>query len=155
MGLKRDRQKLLDWQRRSKALKPGKAPARGKRIRPVNPVRKAKLLAEQFGEQAELCRHLPCCACFPELYTPELRALDHWSRTRISDPHHSPTVGAGGSRDTSPACRRCHRRLDSLNCSEAALEQERGMSFRATAALLAAHIERQRIRALVINPNPN
>jgi hypothetical protein len=108
---------------------------------PVNAERKAKLMAQQFGRQAELCRHLPCCACRPELYGPTLEALKYFTNRRQSDPHHSPTVGAGGlDGDTSPACWSCHRRLDSWGMSERALEEERGMSFRATAAWLRSYL---------------
>lgn len=122
-------------------LKRGGRIARKKRMPRVRPDRKAKLLAEQFGDQAELCRHLPCCACHPELYGPDLQALQYLTKRRQSDPHHSPTTGAGGKDgDTAPACRRCHRRLDSPGMSERALEEERGMSFRVVAARLRAYL---------------
>ncbi len=144
MGLRRSLDKLRDWQRRSKEMSAGAGPGRKARMRKIRPDRKAKLLAEQFAEQANLCRHLPCAACNPGLYWPHLDAVEHYSRKRISDPHHTPTVGAGGKdRDTVPLCRRCHMRLDSPGNSEAALEDERGVPLRAVAAALRAYMHRQ------------
>lgn len=50
-------------------------------LRPVNPERRAKRKAEQFGPQAKLCRRLPCAAC---------------GRPGPSDPAHVISRGAGG-----------------------------------------------------------
>jgi hypothetical protein len=97
--------------------------------------------AEEFGPQAALCRTLPCHFCFPALYAEDLEALLYQSERRISDPHHSPTVGAGGKdKDTSPACPDHHKRLDSPGWSEKRLEAETGTDCRGVAALLHRHL---------------
>ncbi len=54
------------------------------RLKAINPERRAKLYAEQFGAEAELIRQLPCVAC---------------GQDAPSDPHHVQTRGAGGKRD--------------------------------------------------------
>lgn len=116
-----------------------------RRLKP-NAERLKKLRAEQFGEQADLCRHLPCACHHPELYGVNLLALDRRSDVRISDPHHSPTVGAGGKdRDTAPTCRPTHRKLDSPGNSEASVLRELNLPadwFRMVAARLDAAIRR-------------
>lgn len=50
-------------------------------LRQINPERRAKRKAEQFGPQAKLCRRLPCAAC---------------GRLGPSDPAHVISRGAGG-----------------------------------------------------------
>ena len=65
------------------------------RMNRVNSKRRKRLREKQFGEQAERCRNLPCCAC---------------GAPPPSDPHHVPSRGAGGvDRDCCPLCRECHR----------------------------------------------
>ena len=59
-----------------------------------NDERLAARRALAFGEQAELCRQMPCCAC---------------GAPPPSDPAHVPSRGAGGrDEDTVPLCRDCH-----------------------------------------------
>lgn len=60
----------------------------------VNRERQARRTPIRFGEQAERCRREPCACC-------GLRGQ--------SQPHHWPTVAAGGTdRDTAPLCPACH-----------------------------------------------
>ena len=59
----------------------------------MNPERRSRTRALQFGPQAQACRESACmvCGCSP------------------CDPHHEPSVGAGGlDHDTTPLCRRHH-----------------------------------------------
>lgn len=54
-----------------------------------------------------------------------------------TDPHHTPTRGAGGGDDNVvPLCRKAHRLLDSPNWSEKRLEAEYNVDLRATALSL-------------------
>lgn len=79
-------------------LERGGEPRRKRGVNPRNPKRLAKLRAEQFAEQAEVCRNLPCIFCGME---------------PPSDPQHTVCRGMGGvkgkDRHTIPACRECHR----------------------------------------------
>lgn len=135
--MKRDVEKLRQWQQRGKGLKQGGPLKRTSPIVKSNPERKAKLMDEQFGPQAEWCRHHPCVFCRPELYGNDLLAIEWFSEKRISDPHHSPTVGAGGKdRDTVPACSYHHARLDSPGHSEKSVARECGVDVRKVAAII-------------------
>ena len=59
-----------------------------------NRARLARIRAEQFGPQAQLCRESHCCAC---------------GCPPPSDPAHVVSRGAGGKdSDTVPLCRTCH-----------------------------------------------
>ncbi len=97
-------------------LKRGKHKLTRKPLRKVNPQRARARRERDFGEQAQWCRELPCCACKP-------RSFATWSEIGPgalpagtpgpwplrSDPHHEPSRGAGGTdKDTVPLCRRCH-----------------------------------------------
>lgn len=69
-----------------------------KRLAPRNEERHAHQHAQQFGEQAEACRAMPCAAC-------------GWTSGpgQRCDPHHEPPVSLGGlDADTVPLCRPCH-----------------------------------------------
>ena len=141
MSLRRDPAKQRDWQQRSRPLAKGAPPKRQTPMPKVNAERRTRTRDVQFGPQADLCRRLPCCCHHPELYGPEFLALEHYSERRVSDPHHSPTVGAGGKDgDTAPVCRETHMRLDSPGHSEASVEAEYGISFRDVAALIRRNI---------------
>lgn len=141
--MKRDPEKDRAWRRRGAKKYQEKVRAQGRKpIPPENRKRKQKLQAVQFGAQAEWCRHHPCCFCYPELYTDELLALEHYSEKRICDPHHSPTVGAGGlDHDTVPACRSHHVQLDSLNHSEKSVERECGVRVRHVAGIIRRNLK--------------
>jgi hypothetical protein len=92
-----------------------------------------------FGPQAEECRHLPCCACRPDLYGEELLAFDYRSTRRISDPHHTVTRPAGKDRDCIPLCMGPtghHRACSGINSSEKQVQGECGLDFREVAARL-------------------
>lgn len=126
---------------RKTPLHPGSKPMRRSPIKRRNARRYARLKAEQFGTQAELCRHLPCCATFPWLYGDDLAALDFIREERVSDPHHCKTTGAGGvDRWTVPLSRAIHQRLDSPGNSQASVEAEYGVDFRAIAERLHRHV---------------
>lgn len=61
-----------------------------------NAKRLAKLRAQQFGPQSDLCRRLPCLRCFH----------------RPAEPHHVKSRGSGGlDSATVPLCRRCHEEV--------------------------------------------
>jgi hypothetical protein len=138
--VKRDPEKTREFQRRrNRPLKQGPGPERKTPMPRENRKRQAKQKPVQFGPQAELCRGLPCSATFPELYTDELLALEHYTSVRrVSAPHHSPTVARGGlDKDTSPVRDGVHERIHTAG--EAAVEQEMGLKrghFRRVAALL-------------------
>lgn len=92
----RDPEKLKAWRRRSKQLKRGKSQLKRTRIKPVNSKRKAKLRAEQFGEDGkrEWIIGLPCIVC----------------GRSPSEPAHAKSRGAGGtSEHLLPMCHRHHR----------------------------------------------
>lgn len=69
---------------------------RRRRMRIINRKRRAKLRAEAFGVQAELCKSQRCCSC------------GRWGAW----PHHEPPrrYGNTGGRDedTVPLCAHCH-----------------------------------------------
>ena len=61
--MKRDPDKLRDWQRRSKPLKRGPGPQRTGYIRSRNPERRAKMFERNFGERSHAVRAMDClCA---------------------------------------------------------------------------------------------
>jgi hypothetical protein len=63
-------------------------------VKSVNTKRRNRRREAEFGDQAGLCRTMPCCAC---------------GRSAPSDPHHEPPRGSGGKDgDTVPLCRSCH-----------------------------------------------
>lgn len=85
-----------------------KAPLRNKggglkrvRLRPVNPERRAKLEARNFGDAARIIRAMPCATC---------------GRPGPSQASHVVARGMGGckgsSEDLIPQCARCHRELE-------------------------------------------
>lgn len=96
---------------RKTPLRPGKPLKRGKPLRdgtrleregPLpkrNPKRLAKLRAQQFAEQADICRALVCIFCGGEPCVP----------------HHTTCRGMGGVKGkdehTVPACATCHQRI--------------------------------------------
>ena len=95
-----------------------------KRLRPRNEERLARLRAQQFGPQADLCRSLPCCAC---------------AAKPPSDPAHVISRGAGGTdSDTVPLCRRCHNEQHARGI--ATFQLERGVNLYQIAAHLAARV---------------
>lgn len=70
------------------------------RVAAVNPKRKARLRAEQFGAKADWIRTLPCSTC---------------GRPAPSDPSHVRSRGAGGGAvDLVPMCRMCHDGLHAM-----------------------------------------
>lgn len=132
--MKRDMEKAREWKQRSKPLTRTELPKQNRK-------RRQKRNAETFGVQAALCRGLPCCACWPHLYGEDLLALEHYTHVRRCDPHHSPTVAAGGKdKDTVPLCRWHHERLDSPGHSEQSVQKEVGIDFREVAARIHADI---------------
>lgn len=111
--MKRDVEKHRAWQKRSKPLgRKARMPDR-KPLPKVNRKRKAKRHAAQFAEQAAIVRQMECCGCAPQRYR-ELhlafafavargRRANGWPER--SQPHHEPSVGAGGiDKDTVPLC---------------------------------------------------
>ena len=96
-------------------------------LRQVNPERKAKLEAIQFGPQAELCRRSPC----------SVRSCS-FTRERV-EPHHVPSRAAGGvDNSTLPLCLRHHAECHSVG--------QRTFEVRYGVDLIA---ERDRMRELV------
>lgn len=89
-------------------MKRSPMPARKKPLRSVNPERRARRRAEEFGPQAELCKTLGCAARHPGIVSGPVV------------PHHVRTRGAGGKDScTVPLCSSnpktgwegCHERL--------------------------------------------
>lgn len=89
------------------------------RIRPKNPERAAKARAEDFGDQAELCRLMRCTGC----------------GLAPCVPAHNPSRAAGGKdKDTAPLCDRCHRRQHDHGVRT--YQREKGVDLLLTAAFL-------------------
>jgi hypothetical protein len=66
----------------------------------INAERQAARRIETHGEHAQWVATLQCCASFPELYESAATLKPYLMRTgqtRISDPHHVRTRGAGGT----------------------------------------------------------
>lgn len=86
-------------------------------LRPVNPERRAKRKAKQFGPQANLCRRLPCAAC---------------GRLGPSDPAHVISRGAGGG-DRGNVIPLCKNDLKTLHegCHQAQHQRGWGALYRA------------------------
>lgn len=92
-------------------------------IRRVNRARKARLQAKQFGEQAALCRTLPCCVC----------------GSRPAVPHHVVSRGAGGlDRDCAPLCPECHLTVHFQGWQS--FQREWGVDLAAVARELAGRV---------------
>jgi len=102
------------------------APANSRKpLRQRNPERRARLLVEQFGAQAQHCRDSPCCAC---------------GAPPPSDPAHVRSRGAGGKdSDTVPLCRSCHD--EQHRSGIASFCEERGIDLAEHAAQLARELE--------------
>lgn len=70
-----------------------------KRLSRVNPERRAVAREAAFGPHAQWVVSLPCAVAFPELYEGP-HTIKPWmlrtGQTRISDPHHVRSRGAGG-----------------------------------------------------------
>ena len=97
------------------------------RVAPVNKARLAKRRAQQFGDQAQLCRESSCCAC---------------GAPPPSDPAHVVSRGAGGKdSDTVPLCRSCHDLQHSAGIKS--FQAERGLDLKAEAAKLAVRVSSQ------------
>lgn len=141
-----ERRRQREAEKRAKPTFPRVERSR-KPIRKRNPERLAKRREVEFGPQAEECRHLPCCVCHPDLYTDELRALDHRTNHRISDPHHIVKRPGGTDGDTIPLCMGPtghHRACSGINSSERVVESSAGRGdgyFRHVADLLAKELE--------------
>lgn len=100
-------------------LRRGKGLRRPSRVKPFNRERHQRNHAKRFGAQAALCRALPCCAC----------------GARPCDPHHVPSVGAGGlDGDTVPMCRAHHEEFHAHG--EATFCRVYGIDLRAEARAL-------------------
>lgn len=112
----------------------------------VNVERKAKRDAEAFGEQAELCRRLPCACCSWGVYAhPDGSLTNEEKAAEIgrfqSDPHHIPTRGAGGKdKDTVPLCRAHHTEWHSIG--EQSFADKHGVDLRAVASALHGELAR-------------
>lgn len=103
--------------------------------------------AAQFAEQADLCRHLPCCACFPWLYMEDLSALEFVREDRISDPHHVETRRTADDSKTVPLCMGLnghHAKCEAVGSSQRKVQDEAGVDFRAVAARLARYLDEGR-----------
>ncbi len=115
------------------------------RLARVNRKRLAKRRAAQFGEQAELCRRLPCVVCCCSI---DERFFDDVVRYVLagglakygpSDPHHTFTRGSGRGLDKHcvPLCRAHHGELDIGRLS---FDRKHGVDLRAVAARLHAQL---------------
>jgi hypothetical protein len=117
-----------------------KAPLRRSRLSPVNRKRRAKRRAECFGEQARLCRLLPCVVEHGDDWAkPEWVP---WARDflasgceflPLSEPHHEPPRSCGGKdADCVPLSREKHRERHDIG--RPAFEAKYGVDLRAIAA---------------------
>lgn len=87
-------------------LERGPGPKRKTKLRQRNPARLAKLRAQQFAEQSDICRALPCLLC---------------SAPPPSEPHHASARGMGGvkglDRHVIPLCTVHHRAVETEGLS--------------------------------------
>jgi hypothetical protein len=108
------------------------------RLAPVNRKRRAKRRAEAFGEQAELCRHLPCVVAHSSWWLVHgiqsavaLAVLGSTIRGQ-SEPHHVPSRGAGGTdKDCVPLSAELHREFHTIG--EQSFSDRYGVDLRAIA----------------------
>ena len=110
----------------------------------VNKERQAAARLDAFGGHAAWVATLPCCVCMPEHFQgPELKPWMYNPDnrdSRISDPHHVRTRGAGGSEDDCvPLCRLHHSQLDSPGWGHDTFEATYGMDLMSIARLLWGH----------------
>jgi hypothetical protein len=137
--------------------KPGKHSAKRKPLPKRNPERYAKRHAEQFGEQAALCRMLPCRACWAPACAYHLVAARFASvvfETAISttgpaicEAHHEPPRSCGGKdADTVPLCTAHHR--ERHNIGRRAFEAKYQIDLQRTAAELRVIVEAARSEAV-------
>lgn len=121
-------------------------------LKRVNKGRKARRDAEAFGEQAELCRSLPCVVCLPpgssDYYQGFAAAQIECELSGgrgygcQSDPHHIPTRGAGGvDKDTVPLCRVHHDEWHSTG--EHTFAAKYDVDLRAVAAALHGELQKR------------
>lgn len=125
----------------------GGSKKRRNRLPEKNQKRQAEKKPKQFAAQAALCRGLPCCVTFPELYDEEMRAMEHYTDARrVSAPHHSPTVANGGlDYDTAPVLDSLHDEVHTRG--EETVLREHGLPadwFRVVAARLHEEIRHNR-----------
>jgi hypothetical protein len=106
----------------------------------VNPERQAAKRLEAFGTHAGWVATLPCCVCMPEHYHAPLKPflLNPDNRdSRISEPHHVRTRGAGGREDDCvPLCRRHHGEIERPGWGPATFEATYRVDLTAIALLL-------------------
>ena len=113
---------------------------RGRPLARVNEKRAAERRARDFGEQAQLCRRLPCCVCAPHTFRLWLSLEEMPAGTPMPwpthcDPHHEPSRGAGGAdRDTVPLCRKHHTERHTMPLAD--FEAKYRVDLRAIAAEL-------------------
>lgn len=105
----------------------------------ANPERMAANRMQSHGPHVDWVVTLPCCVCMPEHYHgPELKPFMYAEanrESRISDPHHVRTQGAGGTAETCvPLCRLHHSHTHSLGPDTFAITYTVDLS--ATARLL-------------------
>jgi hypothetical protein len=108
----------------------------------VNVERKEANRMATHGPHVDWVVTLPCCVCMPEHYHgPELKPFMYAEanrESRISDPHHVRTQGAGGTAETCvPLCRLHHSHMHSLGPDTFAVTYAVDLS--ATARLLWEH----------------
>lgn len=125
-----------------------KTPLRRTRMPRRNEERAAKRRAECFGEQADACRTLPCCVCWPGAAAGTLLSVasgrdDMRTRLLVSDPHHEPPRSCGGKDgDTVPLCREHHDERHSIG--RAAFERVHGVDLRAAAKSIRDELARSK-----------
>ncbi len=118
------------------------------RLRRRNEERAAKRRAECFGEQADLCRTLPCAVCIGAAAEARLVALVQadphgFFGFRQSDPHHEPPRSCGGKDgDTVPLCREHHD--ERHNIGRSAFERVHGVDLRAVAKSIRDELTRSK-----------
>lgn len=94
------------------------------RLKPVNPKRRRKLLAEQFGEQAKHCRSMKCVAC---------------GNPPPCEPHHAKTRGAGGKdHHCVGLCPSCHRAVHQMGVET--FQERYGVDLMYEANMIAAEL---------------
>lgn len=138
--MKRDPDRHREWQERSRQKAATRAREKGRS--PLRQRGKKYTLKQKraFAGQAEWCRHHPCAACHPELYTEDLLALEHYSEVRISDPHHTVAGQGRQDRDCIPLCRRHHRLCSAVNSTERDVQRDCGLNFIQVAAIIHREI---------------
>jgi hypothetical protein len=115
---------------------------RRSRVKRFNAERMGKRRVQCFGEQAQLCRRLPCCVCRRKYWAMTVSTFITCPNVQADDmchAHHEPPRSCGGKdRDTVPLCFAHHHERHSIGRQE--FEKKHNTNLRGIAAALHEQI---------------